>query len=229
MPATKAEDADPYCLNAGETETLLAGHPWRRFVVLGDSVAEGWVDPVDGYPDLAWADRIAAELTVVCPEFIYRNVGQSNRRADQVRAEQLGPALELEPDLALVVCGGIDALRHTYDPDAVDAELTTIITSLQQAGADVITVSQFDVSKNPYLEEWVRDGVRRRYAMLAERVTALGKSLGTIHVDLASHPLGDDVSIYSRDRRHGNARCHCVAATETLRQLGAAMRLRAGQ
>lgn len=226
MPATEAEDADPYCLNAGETETLLTGHPWRRFVVLGDSVAEGWVDPLDGYPRLAWADRIAAELTAVCPEFVYRNVGQSNRRAEQVRVDQLGPALDFRPDLALVVCGGVDALRHTYDPDDVDAELTTIITSLQRAGADVITVSQFNVSNNPYLEEWLRNGVRRRYAMLADRTSALGKVLGTIHVDLASHPLGDDVSMYSRDRRHGDARCHSVAATETLRELGATLRLR---
>ena len=34
-----AELADPDCLADGESARLLTGHPWRRFVVLGDSVA----------------------------------------------------------------------------------------------------------------------------------------------------------------------------------------------
>jgi hypothetical protein len=56
------ESTDPYCLKAGESRQLLAGHPWRRFAVLGDSVAKGLCEPVDGYSNLQWADRIAAEL-----------------------------------------------------------------------------------------------------------------------------------------------------------------------
>jgi lysophospholipase L1-like esterase len=224
MPLTEAEDADPYCLSTGESEALLAGHPWRRFVVVGDSVAEGWVEPLAGYPELAWADRVAAELTAARPELVYLNLGQSNRRADQVRAEQLDRAVAFGPDLALVACGGIDALRATYQPAAVDAELIAIVTSLQDVGADVITLAQFDVSRNPYLEEWARAGIRKRYAVLAEQVTSLGKALSTIHVNLAGHPLNEDPSMHSTDRRHGNARCHAVAAAETVRQLGAAIR-----
>ena len=56
------EAADPYCLRPGEAATLLAGHPWRRFAVLGDSIAEGVGDPVPGYEHLGWADRVAAAL-----------------------------------------------------------------------------------------------------------------------------------------------------------------------
>jgi len=58
-------------------------------VVLGDSVAEGWVDPLDGYPTMAWADRVAAELAAACPQLVYFNLGQSNRRASHVRIGQL--------------------------------------------------------------------------------------------------------------------------------------------
>ena len=36
-----AEAADPFCLRDGEAAGLLAGHPWRRFAVLGDSIAQG--------------------------------------------------------------------------------------------------------------------------------------------------------------------------------------------
>ena len=52
-----------------------------------------------------------------------------------------------------MVCGGNDAFRPAYDPDAVDAELTAMITALQGAGADVITVGMFDVSHSPAVPE----------------------------------------------------------------------------
>ena len=58
-----AEQSDPFCLTAGEADTLLDGHPWHRFAILGDSVAEGLTDPVDGYHPLAFPDRVRVELT----------------------------------------------------------------------------------------------------------------------------------------------------------------------
>src|SRR4051812_38618017 len=124
------ESADPWCLRPGEAARLLAGHPWRRFVVLGDSVAEGISEPVPGYPDLPWCDRIAAELSAVAPELGYRNLGVSNTPAARVRATQLDTALAWRPDLAMVCAGGFDALRPTYRPDDVDAELTAMVTPL---------------------------------------------------------------------------------------------------
>ena len=48
---------DRYCLAAGAAKELLAGAPSRRFVVLGDSIAAGLGDQVDGYGDRSWADR----------------------------------------------------------------------------------------------------------------------------------------------------------------------------
>src|SRR5204863_61770 len=59
MPAARMP-ADPFRLRPGEAERLLDGHPWTRFAVLGDSIAEGVGDAVDGYGDLGWADRVAA-------------------------------------------------------------------------------------------------------------------------------------------------------------------------
>ena len=216
---------DPYCLHAGEAGKLLAGHPWRRFVVIGDSVAEGVVEPVPGYRQQAWADRVAAELTATCPELVYRNLGRRDLRARQVRETQLAEAIRLGPDLALVTCGGIDAFLATYDPDAVDRELATMIIALQAAGADVITLGQFDISHSPALAEWARPGVRKRYATLVEHVAALSERLGTIHIDLFGHPVNDDPSTYSADGRHGNARSHAIAAAEAIRRLSKAARI----
>lgn len=214
------EATDPYCLRPGESLALLADHPWRRFVVLGDSVAEGLCEPVDGYSDLQWADRIAAELRAVRPELAYLNLGVSGLRAREILATQLEPALAFGADLALVVGGGNDAFPATYDADRVDRELTLMITTLQGAGAEVMTLGMFDISYSPAVADWLRPGLRQRMRTLSERTAAIAAQLGTIHVQLTDHPLSTDPSLYSSDGRHGNARSDAVATAETVRAIG---------
>ncbi|MGY0006192.1 SGNH/GDSL hydrolase family protein [Micromonospora sp. I033] len=228
MPSTLTEATDPWCLRPGEAGDLLRGHPWRRFVVLGDSVAEGMCEPVDGYSDLQWADRIGAELRAVRPELEYLNLGRRGLRAHEVRATQLAPALEFAPDLALVVCGGNDAFRTAYEPEAVDAELTAMVTALQGAGADVITVGMFDVSHSPAVPAPLRAGLRERMRQLSSHTARVAERLRTLHVHLTDHPLVADASLYSSDGRHGSARSDAIATAETLRVLGAHVRATAG-
>lgn len=214
------EDDDPYCLRPGESTELLTGHPWRRFAVLGDSVAEGLCEPLDGYSDLQWADRLAAELRATAPDLEYLNLGVSGLRAHEIHTTQLEAALAFKPDLALVVGGGNDAFSARYDADRVDRELTAMITALQDAGAEVITLGMFDVSASPAIQEWLRPGLRQRMRLLSERTGALAERLGTIHVHLTTHPLSTDPGLYSSDGRHGNARSDAVATAVTLRRLG---------
>jgi hypothetical protein len=59
---------------------------------------------------------------------------------------------------------------------------------------------------------------------LGARTTALAAGLGTLHIDLARHPLGPAPDSLSSDGLHGNARAQTVAATETIRGLGAFLR-----
>ncbi|WBC16276.1 SGNH/GDSL hydrolase family protein [Micromonospora sp. WMMA1998] len=219
MPSTLTEATDPWCLRPGEAGELVRGHPWHRFVVLGDSVAEGLCEPVDGYPDVQWADRIAAELRAVRPDLAYLNLGRRGLRAHEVRATQLADALAFGPDLALVVCGGNDAFRPGYDPDAVDAELSAMVTALRDAGADVITVGMFDVSHSPAVPDAVRAGLGERMRRLSRHTGAVARRLGTLHVHLTDHPLVADPSLYSGDGRHGSARSDAIATAETLRVL----------
>jgi lysophospholipase L1-like esterase len=213
------ESEDPYCLRPGESAELLAGHPWRRFVVLGDSVAEGLCEPLDGYSDLQWADRLAAELSASAPGLEYLNLGVSGLRAHEIHATQLAPALTFRPDLALVVGGGNDAFSARYDAERVDAALEAMVTALQDAGADVITLGMFDVSASPAVADWLRPGLHERMRRLSARTRALAERLGTVHVELTDHPLSTDPGLYSSDGRHGNARSDAVATAETLRIL----------
>ena len=218
--ALTAEAADPYCLRPGEAAALLAGHPWHRFVVLGDSVASGVGDPVDGYNPLPWCDRIAAELRATTADFAYLNLGEREVLAADVHAGQLAPALAFDGDLALVVCGGNDALRKTYQADLVDDALASIVGDLGDAGYDVITVGMFDASHAPSIPDRLREMVSVRMRTLSEHTAAVGARYGTIHVNMTGHPVEPDTTMYSADGLHGNLRSHSICAAEAIRRLG---------
>lgn len=219
--AATLEAADPWCLRPGESAALLRGHPWRRFAVLGDSVAAGLGDPVPGYVELPWCDRIRVELAAQQPELAYLNLGRRELRAAEVREQQLDVALRFGPDLALVVAGGNDALRRSYQPDAVDDELAAMIVALRDAGAVVITVGMFDVSYAPSFPDAVKHLVGERMRLLSTRTAALARRLGAIHVNCTGHPAERDPGAYSVDGLHGNLRSHSICAAETVRRLGA--------
>jgi lysophospholipase L1-like esterase len=218
--ASTPEAADLFCLADGEAAVLLADHPWKRFAAVGDSVAEGLGDPVPGYSALPWIDRIAAELAAGQPDFAYRNFGTRDRRAAQVRDEQLGPALDFAPDLALVCAGGFDAVRPTYDPEVVDSALSAMVEAFHEHGADVITVGIFDVSHCVAVPDKYRPALGERMRLLSAHTRQVGTRYGTLHVDLTSHPAARDPAMYSADGLHGNLRSHAVCAAETIRRLG---------
>ncbi|MBS2967114.1 SGNH/GDSL hydrolase family protein [Actinocrinis puniceicyclus] len=225
-----AEAADPFCLRAGEARALLRGHPWRRFAVLGDSIARGVGDAVAGYPQAPLADRVAALLAAEQPALGYLNLGERGLRTRQVRERQLGAALAFAPDLALLVCGANDALRPGYErrAEAVDADAAAIVRALQGAGALVVTFSVFVWSSYPGLPVWLTPPPAERMAWLGRRAAALAAELGTVHVDLAGHPAAGCRDMVSADGLHSSARGQSIAAAETVRRLGARVRAAAG-
>ena len=224
-----AELADPDCLADGEAATLLAGHPWRRFAVLGDSVANGPIFEVPGFCPLRWTDRVAAELRSQAPDLRYRNLGVSGLLTREVRDTQLADALAFAPDLALVLCGGNDAFRRNYTEERaqqVDAELAGILQPLRDQGAQLATICIFDVSYRPAVPDSFRAGLRERLARLAEHSRAMAERFDCVHVDLARHRRATDATLYSPDGRHGNSRSDAIGAAELVRALGARLRRR---
>ena len=223
------EAADPYCLRAGEAEHLLAGHPWRRFAVVGDGIAEGAGEPAPGYAGQPWCDRIAAALRVYQPDLAYLNLGASNTSAAQVRVTQLPTALVFAPDLALVACGGYDILQPVYDPAAAGAEIREIVSALVAKGARVITVGPFDRSYSPAVPEPFRKPLQERIHSLSQSTREIAKEFGTLHIDLTWHPAGPEPDLYSSDGRHTSMRGHAIAAAEVIRGLGTDLANSGGQ
>jgi EmrB/QacA subfamily drug resistance transporter len=204
------EANDPYLTAPPSIPTL----PYERFVVVGDSMAEGIGDPLQGYRHLGWADRVAERLGGE-----YLNLGRRSLLAAEVRATQLDRALAFKADLAGVMCGGNDLMRKDHDPEAVERDVDAIVGALRSAGADVIMFAPFDMSQS----ELLPDEYKPRWASLIARMSDLAERVarrhGAILVDFRNHPAGADASTYSSDRIHLSARGHAICASDTVRVL----------
>ena len=190
--------------------TTLAGAPWRRLLVIGDSIAEGIGDPVPGYPDRPWADQLAVVIDEAAPGLVYRNLGYRGLTSDQILVRQVPAGMIFRPDLAVVSAGGNDILAPQFDPDLTARRLDAIIGSLASVGALVVTFSLFDLSATPFVPDEMRAGLRDRLEVLAEITERVSLTHGGVHVDYLSDPRTGDPAVYSTDRLHANRRGHAL-------------------
>jgi lysophospholipase L1-like esterase len=101
-------------LEPEELADRLRRAPWRRYVTIGDSLTEGLGDPVECYPNMAWAEAIGQAFKQLHPDFAFLNLGKRYLTARQVRETQPQPALDFEPDLATLLAGATTwAIRST--------------------------------------------------------------------------------------------------------------------
>lgn len=192
---------------------------WRRFVVLGDSVAAGVSEPVPGYADAGFADQVAAGLAAAVDGFSYRNLGVRDARLADVARLQLPEALAFRPDLAMVVAGGNDALGRGYDRERIRTGLVGLVAPLALSGALVVTVGLFDLARSGLVPPEVAPEMVRRFDELDAVTRAVASTFGALHVDTHHHPRAADPSIFSSDRIHANARGHAIAAHAVVQAL----------
>ncbi|WP_407563944.1 SGNH/GDSL hydrolase family protein [Streptomyces sp. 184] len=206
---------------ADEDLDALSSAPWRRVVVIGDSIAEGVGEPTPGFPDVPWATTVMNALgrSTGGERVEYLNLGRRDLLAEEIRAGQLAPALAFEPDLALVTAGGNDLLRRRFDLEAVAGHLDAIVVALRKSGADVVTLGLFDCSGSPYVPEAMRTGMTERLRALGARTAAIAAAHGAAHVPLTDDPLGAAPDIYGSDGLHLNRRGHAATAARTVHTL----------
>ncbi|UGQ12872.1 SGNH/GDSL hydrolase family protein [Yinghuangia sp. ASG 101] len=212
---------NPYRLTAEDEAALLAGAPWRRLAVIGDSIAEGVGEPTEGFPDQGWAATLADALRRTTPGLAYLNLGTRDQRADEIRATQLALALAFDPDLAVVVAGGNDLLRGRFDIEPVAGHIEAIVRALRETGADVVTVGLYDCAGSPYIPEELRAPLTARLHELNNRTWEIALDHGAIHLDFTNDPGSADPSLYGSDGLHGNRRGHAYTAAVAVRTLGA--------
>jgi lysophospholipase L1-like esterase len=215
-PSPPREATDPHALDPERAAALLAGAPWRRLVVLGDSVAAGIREPLPGYRDLSWADRVAEALG---PGVAVHNLARRGARVGEVLGRQLAPALRLGPDLAIVSAGGNDALEPAWDEDLTARQLGLVVGALRAAGADVLTLGLFDIFRSGLIPDPPAAGMAERFDRLDALTIAVARAQGATHVHTHHHPLAANPGIFASDLMHANARGHAVAASAVVRVL----------
>ncbi|MFC8227161.1 SGNH/GDSL hydrolase family protein [Streptomyces sp. NPDC057287] len=197
----------------------MSSGEYLRYVALGDSQTEGVGDGDDTAGLRGWADRLAEHLSAVDPSLTYANLAVRGRVAHQVRAEQLGPALALRPDLASVVAGVNDLLRPRFDAAEVVGHLEEMFAALTAAGAHVVTLTFPDIGKIAPIAR----PVRSRVFELNDHIRAAAARHGVTVTEAAGHAVTTDPRLWSTDRLHSSPLGHeriAAAAAYALRLPG---------
>ena len=216
------EAQDPYVLSPAEESELLAGHPWSRFAVLGDSIAMGMGDPTEGYVTATWGGRVAAALARERDGITYANLAKHRAKAADIRDSQLAPALDLEPDLAAMIGGGNDLFAEEFDIGPVKAAIDDIVGALTDTGATVVTYETLDFPgayPDPAFEEF-----NRRLLDLYAATRDIARERGTLHVDCYTEPWSRERYCFSTDLQHPTMRAQALCASATIRVLGEYLR-----
>ncbi|MFE1594015.1 SGNH/GDSL hydrolase family protein [Nocardia sp. NPDC058705] len=217
--AFPTEADDPLVLPPEQITALLTGAPWRRFAVLGDSIAAGTGDPSPGYAPTGWADRVATSLRSVNPTLSYRNTGRIGATSAQVIDRQLAEILEFEPDLVHVSCGGNDLFTAGGDIDRLHANLSTILTALTATGAQLSIFTMADVWSVERMAPM--RAMRPRMIELNEVLRAVATEFDAALTELWDHPLQSRRELMSTDLIHFTTSGQAVLAGEVIRTLAA--------
>ena len=227
-------ETSPDSLPTDDPTTADADAPrWSRYVAVGDSFTEGLWDPYpfdDGTPAPAgtestatqrgWADRLADAISVRRTAagqgpLEYANLAIRGRLLRQVLAEQVGVALEAEPDLVSLVGGGNDILRPQADVDVLSAHLEEAVAEIRATGADVLLGTGF---KAGGALSWTRGRVGQYNA----NIWSIAQRHGAAVLDLWGLDPLFDLRMWSDDRIHLTPEGHRRVADAALVGLGLA-------
>jgi lysophospholipase L1-like esterase len=174
-------------------------HPWSRYVALGDSFTEGLGDPEPRSPGglRGWADRVAEELSIGHEDFAYANLAISGRLLHQILEEQVGPALDLKPDLVTLNAGGNDLLFHRSDPDKLALELDAGVETLASTGATILLFTGPDWGATPVL-----GFTRGKVAIFNENLRVIAARHDALIADLWALRQLTDPRMWDPDRLH---------------------------
>ncbi|WP_406439558.1 SGNH/GDSL hydrolase family protein [Streptomyces sp. NBC_01613] len=195
---------------------MTVSHLFLRYVAIGDSLTEGIGDPGPTGGHRGWADRFAETLAVAQPGLTYGNLAVRGKTSGQIKADQLGPALALRPDLVTVTAGMNDVVRPRFDPESVAANIEEMFARLTASGARVATMTFPDLGKvSP-----VARRVRPRILDLNSRVRVIAARHGVAVLDVFPHAFTADPRLWSDDRLHASPIGHERIAAGMAHTLG---------
>ena len=189
---------------------------FARYVALGDSTVEGLDDPDGQGGYRGWANRLAERIAREQGDVLYANLAVRGRKTRDVLDEQLGPALGMKPDLAIVVSGTNDILRPRFDAEHIAHDLERMQRAFIEQGATVVSFTLPDLTPVMPLARPMRERIRR----LAAALVAAGERSGAQVVDFTAHLVASDPRLWSEDRLHANSIGHARIAEALAEALG---------
>ncbi|WP_427005720.1 SGNH/GDSL hydrolase family protein [Pseudarthrobacter sp. H2] len=189
----------------------------RVFVALGDSFTEGVGDRSRRLPNgvRGWADRVAERLAKAEPGWEYANLAIRSKRLRHIIAEQLEPALAMEPALITLYAGGNDILDLGTDIQALLKDYEFLVARLAASGATVVLFTGFDVRVSPLLEP-----LKKRNAVYNRRVREVAARYEAVLVDYWCFDAFYDPRMWDSDRLHMSKAGHKYLAGQVLDHLG---------
>ena len=186
-------------------------------MALGDSFTEGVGDHDAALPNgvRGWADRFAEVLAGRTDEFAYANLAIRGKKLLGILAEQIEPALALEPDLVSVYAGANDVLRPRVDIDMLVAAYDTALGRIAESGAHLLLFTAYDPGDSA-----IFGALRGRFAVYNELVRELADKHGATLVDFWRLRDYRDSRMWDNDRMHMSSAGHQRMAIEALNTLG---------
>ncbi|MHA7262808.1 SGNH/GDSL hydrolase family protein [Arthrobacter sp. TMN-37] len=197
-----------------------------RYVALGDSFTEGVGDPSRILPNgvRGWADRVAERLAKSEPGWEYANLAIRSKRLRHIAAEQLGPALAMEPTLITLYAGGNDIMDAGTNVTELLNAYERLVAPLAATGARLLLFTGYDVEVSPALRL-----LRKRHAVYNDGVRAIADRYGAALVDYWAMDAYQDRRMWASDRLHMSKAGHKYMAAQVLDQLevGHSLKLKA--
>jgi lysophospholipase L1-like esterase len=189
----------------------------RCYVAMGDSLTAGAGCGIGE----RWPDLLASRLRRARPGLRYENLAVDGATSAEV-AEQLPPALELEPDLVSVICGGNDVLSSLRpDVDAYANRLRSIFAQLRGTLPSLVLFTATCPHAWRFLELRPRTRARVESASAAlNRVTrSTARAYGAMCLEVSAHPGLEQPENFSEDGLHPSPLGHACMAAEITRLL----------
>lgn len=191
---------------------------FARYVALGDSFTEGVGDDDPTLPNgvRGWADRFAAALDrAQGGGLLYANLAIRGRKLGPIAAEQIEPALALEPDLVTIYAGANDIMRPKVDLDAILTEYDRVVGRLVGSGAHVVMFTPADPGGSR-----IYALVRARFERYRDAVRHIAARHGATLVDYWHITDYRDPRLWDTDRMHMSPAGHQRMAIAVLDALG---------
>jgi lysophospholipase L1-like esterase len=189
---------------------------FERYVAIGDSSTEGWIDPDEHGGFRGWANRLAEHIARAQGRLLYANLGVRGKRTRQIRVEQLPAALAMRPDLVTLFSGTNDVLTRRFDAEDLGRDVETMHRELIGSGSKVVTFTLPDLTPLMPLGRLIAFRIRA----LNDVLRAVARNTGAVLVDFAAHPVASDARLWNEDRLHANALGHERIAAALAHALG---------